>query len=87
MIDGSAGRFFRLPTKFDIHEYNIMDSFVDSLPSNAVKHQLENAIRGKGAFRRFKDTINHLGIAQQWYNYQAAAYREIAVRWFYDNGL
>ncbi|MCD8021312.1 MAG: UPF0158 family protein [Clostridiales bacterium] len=46
-----------------------------------------NAIRGRGAFRRFKDGIYYHGIEQQWYDYQADAYKQIAVRWCRDEGL
>ena len=87
LIETSENRFYRLPTKFDIHEYSIMEDFVDDLPAGAVRNELMNAIRGRGAFRRFKDGIYYHGIEQQWYDYQADAYKRIAVRWCRDEGL
>lgn len=80
-------RFFGLPSRFDIHEYNIMEQFIWSLPEGQMQDSLENAIRGKGAFRRFKDNIIRYGIEQSWYDYEKEAYRKIAVEWCEDLGL
>lgn len=87
LIETSENRFYRFPTKFDIHEYSIMEDFVDDLPTGAIRNELMNAIRGRGAFRRFKDGINYHGIEQQWYDYQADAYKRIAIWWCRDEGL
>ena len=87
LIETSENRFFRFPTKFDIHEYSIMEDFVDDLPAGAIRNELMNAIRGRGAFRRFKDGIYYHGIKQQWYDYQADTYKRIAIRWCRDEGL
>ncbi len=78
--------FYRLPTSYDIREYDIMEEFVGNL-TGSVLESLSSAIRGKGAFRRFKDGINRLGIEQDWYDYQAKAYRRIAIEWCEENGI
>ena len=62
-----------------------MEGFIYELPEGRNQEILEQAIRGKGAFRRFKDGVNRLGIAKQWYDYQDNAHREIAIRWCRDN--
>ncbi len=80
-------RFLHFPAKYEIHEYSIMESFIESLPSGAVRQELAQAIRGKGAFRRFKNGIYYHRLDQQWYTYQAQAYREIAIRWCRDQGI
>lgn len=87
LIETSEDRFYRFPTKFDINEYSIMEDFVDDLPAGAARNELVNAIRGRGAFRRFKDTLYNYGIEQQWYDYQAEAYKRIAIRWCQGEGL
>ena len=48
---------------------------------------LEQVIRGKGAFRRFKNTIRYLGIEDEWYQYQASEYRRKAIEWCEKNEL
>ena len=87
LIENSYGRFLRFPTQYEIHEYSIMEDFVDSLPANAAQRELYVALDGKGAFRRFKNSIRHHGLEQQWYDYQAQAYREIAIRWRQDEEI
>ena len=80
-------RFFGLPSKFDIHEYSIMEHFIWDLPEGRMQDSLENAIRGRGAFRRFKDAIIRYGIEQSWYDYQEEAYRRIAIEWCEARGF
>jgi len=82
-----TGRFLRFPTKYDIHEYSIMEGFVYSLPSGAARQELINAICGRGAFQRFKNGIRYHRLEQQWYDYRDQAYREIAIRWCQDQEL
>ena len=72
--------FYRLPTSFDIHDYDIMEEFVYTL-SGSARDKLASAIQGKGAFRRFKDTVIRLGIDQEWYDFQSAEYKRKAARW------
>ena len=85
--EGFNSRFFRLPSPYDIHEYSIMERFIWSLPEGSIQDRLENAIRGRGAFRRFKDSIYRLDIEQDWYDFRENAYREIAVEWCEDHGF
>ena len=87
LIESSGDRFLRFPTKYDIHEYSIMENFVYSLPAGAARQELVNAICGRGAFRRFKNGIRYHRLEQQWYDYRDQAYREIAIRWCRDEGL
>ena len=87
LIDNNPDRFYRLPTKYDIHEYSIMEDFVNDLPSGRAKDELASAIHGKGAFRRFKNGIEYHGIEQLWYDYRDNAYKQIAIRWCKDNGF
>lgn len=78
--------FYRLPSGFDIQDYDIMEDFIFSL-SGKAQDKLESAIQGRGAFRRFKNGIRQLGLEQEWDNYQAAAYKKIAVRWCEGNEI
>ena len=78
--------FYRLPTSYDIRDYDIMEDFVNTL-SDSMYDRLASAIQGKGAFRRFKDTVYNLGIEQEWYDFQAAAYKRKAIRWCEENDI
>lgn len=81
-----AHGFYRLPTQYEICDYDIMEEFADTL-SGVAQEKLSNALYGRGAFRRFKDTVYHLGIAEQWYAFQDEAYKKKAVAWCEENGI
>jgi hypothetical protein len=87
LIENSPGRFLPFPSKYEIHEYRIMADFVDELRPSAAREELTGAIRGKGAFRRFKNGIRYHRLEQGWYDYLAQAQREIAIRWCEENGV
>jgi hypothetical protein len=73
--------YLPLPDKFEINEYRIMERFCSSVDDEDMRANLFNAIRGRGAFRYFKDKIHEYGITEAWYQYRDAALREIAVAW------
>lgn len=79
-------RFLRLPTKFEIHEYHIMEEFIWTLNAERAD-KLNCVIQGRGAFRRFKDMVDRMGISQQWYDFQAQYYRKLAIEWCQDHSL
>jgi hypothetical protein len=70
-----------LPTRYDIHEYAIMESFCHTIENRKIANELFRSISGKGAFRRFKDTLHRHGIEKNWYAYKDEAYKEIAREW------
>src|SRR5881409_1293085 len=47
-----------LPSKFEIHEWSIMERFARSHTDAAVSDELDAALHGRGAFRRFKDAVH-----------------------------
>jgi uncharacterized protein UPF0158 len=73
--------YLPLPDRFEINEYRIMERFCLSVEDTDIQGDLCDAIRGRGAFRRFKDSIQAYGIAEAWYRYRDEALREIAVAW------
>ena len=78
--------FCRLPSQYDINDYEIMDDFVQTLSGKSYTY-LDSTIRGRGAFRKFKDGILRMGIEENYYAYQAEAYRQIAIEWCQENGI
>ena len=76
-----SDRFRKLPTKFDVHEWGIMEEFAHSVKPARIREDLLNAIDGSGAFRYFKDTVRRHGIEPDWYAFRANALREIAAGW------
>ncbi len=49
--------------------------------------ELQAAVYGRGAFRRFKDAVHRLGIADEWYRFRDAALEEIAVEFLEAHGI
>ena len=78
--------FYRLPSSLDIHDFDIMDDFIDTL-SGPRREKLLTAISGRSPFRNFKDKIRTLGIEKQWYDFQADAYRRKAIAWCEEHGV
>ena len=73
--------FLPLPTQYEIHEYDIMERFCESITDERVADDLLRRIRGSGAFRRFKDGVLRHGIADQWYQFRDRALESIAAKW------
>ncbi len=79
--------FLPLPSRFDIHEWHIMEDFSRQVDDDAVREALLDAIHGRGAFRLFKATARRLGVIDAWYRYRDAALEEIAVDWLEANDI
>ena len=78
--------FYRLPTSFDLRDYDIMEDFIAGMPES-VQGRMYDAIQGRGAFRRFKDMVIDMGIEKQWYDFHDEVYRQKAAQWCEENGI
>lgn len=78
--------FYRLPSSFDIRDYDIMESFSESLTGSA-REKLMDAISGRGAFSRFKQSVRSMGLEKQWYDYQDSVYKRKAIEWCEEHGV
>ena len=79
--------YIDLPDSYHINEYRMMENFVYSLPKGKNQTILFNAIQGRGAFRRFKDKLNEIGMARTWFDYRDQQYKEIALEWCEENDI
>jgi hypothetical protein len=82
-----SGRFLSLPTKFDVHEWAIMQEFSGEQENDRVRGALLDAIHGSGAFRTFKSTIRLLGVEEDWYKFRDEAIKQIALEWLEEHHL
>ena len=84
----AAGKdYVALPDRFEIDEYRMMERFANGVTDGQASQRLQRAIQGRGAFRHFKDAVQDLGLAQQWYDYRDRAYEAIAIDWCDANGI
>jgi hypothetical protein len=81
----ATDRLVRIPDQFDIHEWQIMADFVESLKAGEARSQLVRAINGNGAFRMFKDAVRRLDLRDACAEFQEDALREIAIEWCEEN--
>lgn len=61
--------------------YRMMEEFIYDLPAGRAQDALDAAIRGKGAFRRFKDRLYDFDLQEKWYKYRDDCYEQIARDW------
>jgi len=86
-INENPENYILFPDQFYINEYSIMERFSLSLTNEKLRSILYSSLKGKGAFRRFKDTANELGILENWYKYKEEAIKELAIEWCKENNL
>src|SRR4051812_975008 len=82
---GAGGRFIHPPNKNDFHEYRHMERFIATVTNAQAADELYRAIKGKGAFRYFKDTLDRLGLKDQWFAYRDAARNKFVLQWAQAN--
>jgi hypothetical protein len=79
--------YISLPSKFDVHEYSIMEKYCLSIDDDQIRDILYYSIKGSGAFRRFKDNIYEYNLEEEWYKFRDEAIKQIAIEWCEDNGI
>ena len=87
IVADSGKRFVTPPDKYEFHEYRQMERFIGTVRNAEAADQLWQAIKGKGAFRYFKDTADRLGLLNQWFQYRDDAMKEFVVDWAADNNV
>jgi hypothetical protein len=82
-----SDNYLPLPSKFDIHEYSIIEDYCSSVADNTTRKNLLYKIRGSGAFRRFKDAIREYGIEEEWFRFRQEELERIAIDWLEANQI
>lgn len=79
--------YLALPDRSEIDEYGMMERFAMGLDDPGARDAALTALRGRGAFRYFKDTVHRLGLAPAWYAHRDSAYLDVARAWCEANGI
>ena len=87
IVEDLGKRFVAPPDQYEFHEYRQMERFIGTVRNAGAADQLWQAIKGKGAFRYFKDTADRLGLLNQWFQYRDDAMKEFVVDWAADNNV
>lgn len=75
-----------LPSKFDLHEWEILRRFSSSQPEPARGYLLD-AIHGRGAFRAFRRTLELVDLRDEWFRFREDALRQFAMDWLNENRI
>ena len=86
-LDELFAKSIMLPTRYEINEYSMMESFIETIDDKTIHNQLLIAINGPGAFRRFKDTCLNFDIIEKWYKFRDEKYKKIAINWCNKNNI
>jgi hypothetical protein len=79
--------WIKLPSQFDVHEWQIMKRFCYTIKDETLREELLNAIHGRGAFRMFKNVIYRHRIEEDWFTFKNEAFKEIAIQWCEENEI
>ena len=85
-LDEEEG-WLRLPNQREADEYRMMSDFSSTVRNARKREQLEIALSGRGAFRRFKDAVSREGIDNEWYVFRDKRYLAFARNWCEGNGI
>jgi hypothetical protein len=80
-------RYLALPSKFDVHEWAIMDSFSMTLRDAQMRNDFHGGIRGAGAFRLFKYLLTEYNLWDAWNRFKQVELRQMAIQWCEENGI
>jgi hypothetical protein len=88
-VDAGYGtRFVEVPGADSRESYQDMTAFVDTVADSRLQDRLWKAIRGRGAFRRFKDVLaDHPREQERWFAYRDARLRQRVLRWLEAEGV
>jgi hypothetical protein len=80
--EGFGERYLRIPYQGSDAAYRDMEEFIDSGTDDRCRGLLDVAIRGKGAFRRFKDVLQaHPAERERWFAFQKERVHDRIRRW------
>ena len=85
---GLGTRFLRLPEADARAGYTDMETFIATVASARLRERLGAAIRGRGAFRRFKDVLaGHPAERERWLAFKDGRVRERVRDWLASEGI
>ena len=80
-------RMLELPDRAHIDEWRMMKDFSLEEEQCRFRSELESAVHGEGAFRRFRDAIRRFGLEDKWLRYREVEYERVARDWLEENKI
>ena len=86
--EGFGTRFIRIPHDESRDAYDDMVAFIETGRNGRLQERLSDAIRGRGAFRRFKDELTwNPAERERWFVFQAARVHQRILDWLAEEGI
>lgn len=85
-LHGDPDDWLEIPQVSSREGWKAMEAFAQMRPPRQ-REQLLDAIRGRGAFRRFRDRVYQFGCESEWFAYQRGVMAEQARSWLREEGL
>ena len=82
-IEENYDEWIHLPSRYDIHEYSIMERFAEMKGS----YELKEALKRRKPFRQFKDKAFYIGLIDEYYTYKSEELRKIARKWCIEHEI
>ena len=79
---GYGTRYIRVERDDPYGDYRDMERFIGTVEDARLRERLWNAIRGRGAFRRFKDLLaRHPQVEEAWFEFKDARLQKRVANW------
>ncbi len=86
--EGFGTRYVEVPQAQSSDGYRDMQAFIETVQDQRFQKHLWRAIEGRGAFRRFKDTLlDEPAERERWFAFQAERQRERVLEWLAGEGI
>ncbi len=87
-IDDDPDRFEEIPKADSREGYQDMEDFIDTIKDGHIAEVLSTAIEGRGAFRRFKDTLlRYPDERERWFKFKGDLMKQRAMEWLDEIGV
>jgi len=87
-IQAGPNRYAAVPKTDKRDAYGDMEEFIETVEPAQVRERLEVAIKGKGAFRRFRETLlGYPEVRTAWFVFKGQRIRARLAGWLSDCGI
>jgi hypothetical protein len=87
-IEEDEERYQPVPKMDSDEAWQLMEDFIDTLDNERLARLLEKSIRGRGAFRRFKDVLlDYPEEEARWFKYRDGRVKELVREWLDEIGV
>jgi len=87
-IHAGSDRYEEIPIRPSYEGYNVMVEFTEAVTDRKIQRELNIALDGKGAFRRFKRVLrDYSEMEKEWFKFKATRDREYVKDWLESIGI